>query len=90
MTPEAKIHDLEFRLRSLQQGCTKMCSRVYQMTKACEAMQRIIKENGIDHPCLKVKFPIIEDYENIPALHAHEQLQPLRDTGLLRDWRKEN
>jgi hypothetical protein len=76
MTDDQQIQKLK---RSVQQ----LSQRMVQMTGACEAMQRILKTNGIDHPCLTVSFPIAEDPENLPELHAYEQNRILHAAGLL-------
>jgi len=76
MTPDQQIQKLK---RSVQQ----LSQRLVQMTGACEAMQRILAEAGIDHPARTVKFPIVTDAENLPELHAYEQCQLLKHAGLL-------
>lgn len=76
MTEDQQIQKLR---RSVQQ----LSQRMVQMTGACEAMQRILKAHGIDHPCLTVSFPIAEEPENLPELHAYEQCQVLKAAGLL-------
>ena len=76
MTSDQQIQKLK---RSVQQ----LSQRLVHMTGACEAMQRILRTHGIDHPCLTVSFPIAEDPENLPELHAYEQCQILKAAGLL-------
>lgn len=71
------------QIQKLKRSVHQLSQRMVQMTGACEAMQRILKDQGIDHPCLKVNFPIAEDPENLPELHAYEQCQILKAAGLL-------
>lgn len=73
----------EQQIRRLQGSVQQLSQRMVQMTRACESMQKILRANGINHPCLEVKFPLVADPQNVPELHSYDQSKILRAAGLL-------
>jgi hypothetical protein len=70
-------------IQRLKRSNQQLAQRLVQMTRACEAMQRIVASVSPGHPCLQVGFPVVQGPENIPELHAYEQCQQLKSAGLL-------